>query len=313
MRALIRWAGVWTAALLLPMLVQAGNPAAPFLWQVQGPKAVHYLLGSVHMLPMSAHPLPEALDSAYAATRGLVLEADLADLGAPEFQGRLLGAARDDRPGGIKASIGDKLYKKLQLRAAALGAQAPMCDAFRAWFCSVTLDLLALQSAGFMSELGIDQHYYALAREEGRPVIGLETADEQAMLFIGLSEPMSVAMLAATLDELTSESQDPAELLRMWQADDVAELDKMLADLRKRYPAIYSRLLADRNRAWMSELAALLGEETPQLVIVGAAHLPGPDGLIALLKARGLKVQPVREMPAVSVPVEPPEPVAPVD
>lgn len=301
-----RWTGAWAAALLLlPLVAQGGNSPAPFLWQVQGPKAVHYLLGSIHMLPAAAHPLPGALDSAYAATRGLVLEADLAALGEPEFQGRLLGAARDDRPGGIKSSIGDKLYKKLQLRAARLGAPAPMCDAFRAWFCAVTLELLALQGDGFLPELGIDQHFYGRAREEGRPVIGLETADAQALLFTGLSESMSVAMLAATLDELTSESQDPAELLRMWQSSDVAALDKMLADLRKRYPPIYARLLADRNRSWIPELAALLEAETPQLVIVGAAHLPGPDGLLALLKARGLKAQPVREMPAVSVPAEP--------
>lgn len=280
--------------LLASLAARAAGPA-PFLWQVQGDKAVHYLLGSVHMLPPSAHPLPAALDEAYAATRGLVLEADLQELASPQFQGRLLGAALDDRPGGLKSSIGDKLYGRLQARAAELGAPGPICDAFQAWFCAVTLELLGLQAAGFTPELGIDQHYYSRALEDGRKVLGLEQAEEQVMLFIGLSEPMSVAMLAATLDELTADSRDPDELLRMWRAGDMAAMAKMLDELRTRYPKIYARLLADRNRAWIPQLLPLLAGETPQLVIVGAAHFPGPDGLLALLKAQGFKPRPVAD------------------
>lgn len=279
-------------ALLAPLAARAGA-GAPFLWQVEGGKATHYLLGSVHMLPPSAHPLPPALDAAYAATRGLVLETDLAALASPEFQGRLLGAARDDRPGGIQARIGEKLYGRLQARAAELGAPGTMCDPFQAWFCAVTLELLALQAGGYSPELGIDQHYFNRAREDGRAVTGLESAEQQVMLFIGLADPMSVALLSATLDELTADSRDPAELLRLWQSGDLAALAEMLDELRKRYPGIHARLLADRNRAWVPALLPLLSGEVPQLVIVGAAHLPGPDGLLALLKARGLKLKPV--------------------
>lgn len=267
---------------------------APFLWQVQGAKTTHYLAGSVHMLPQSAHPLPPGLDAAYAATRGLVLEADLDELGSPEFQTRLLAAARDERPGGLKARVGQKLYASLQARAASLGAPAPICDGFRAWFCAVTLEMLAMQMAGFSPELGIDQHYFARAREDGRPVLGLETAAEQGALFIDLDEKLSVAMLAATLDEMSAGSQDPAELLRLWQEADVPALEKMLRDLRQQHPAIHARMLTDRNRAWVPELLTLFAGAEPQLVIVGAAHLPGPDGLLVLLKARGLTVSPVQ-------------------
>ena len=292
---------VVAALLATGAAIAAGKPspggeeriAAPLLWQVQGTKAVHYLIGSVHMLPASAYPLPAPLESAYAATRGLVLEADLAGLNAPELQGRMLGAAKDDSSGGLKSRIGDTLYRKLQQRAAAMGVPGPLCDDFRAWFCALTLELIGMQRAGFGAEYGVDQHFFDRAREDGRAVTGLESPEQQLALFIEMPETMSTNLLAATLDETTSESQNPEELLRIWREGDLPALEKMLKDLRRQYPGVYARLLADRNRAWIPKLTALFGSDAPQLVIVGAAHFAGPDGLLALLKEKGVSVRPV--------------------
>jgi uncharacterized protein YbaP (TraB family) len=280
--------------------------AAPFLWEVQGPKAKHFVLGSVHLLPPAARPLPPALDAAYAATQVLVLETDLEALASPEVQGRMLGAAREDQPGGLRAQIGRSLYKKLQKRARALGMPAQeVCAELRAWFCALTLELYPLQQAGFSIEYGIDQHYYSLARDDGRPVIGLETPQFQVELFARMPQPLAKQMLAATLDEATYESQTPEELYRMWRTGDLGTLEEVVEDLRKRYPELYARILADRTRAWAEPLAERMKAEVPMLVIVGAAHLPGPDGLLALLKARGLEAKLAPVPPAPGRPVSP--------
>lgn len=301
------------AALLLVLAclppAGAAEPApatsAPFLWELQGPNAKHYLLGSVHLLPPSAHPLPAALEAAYGATQALVLETDLAALGEPELQSRMLGAAREDRPGGLKGQIGKSLYARLQKRAAALGMPTPVCDGFRAWFCALTLELYPLQQKNFSVEYGIDQHFYAQARDDGRPITGLETAAFQVELFAGMPEAMSRQLLAATLDEQTYSGQPPEELHRIWRTSDAVALEKLMRDMRKRYPELYERLLSGRNQAWMPRLTELLKGEQAQLVIVGAAHLFGPDGLLALLKTRGLEAKPA---PGVIELAEPPEP-----
>ena len=271
----------------------AALAAAPFLWEVTGPKTRHFVMGSVHLLPPSARPLPVALDAAYAASQMLVVETDLEALASPEVQGRMLGAAREDRPGGLQARIGKALYRKLQARAGALGMPTPVCAELRAWFCALTLELYPLQQAGFSMEYGVDQHYYALAREDGRPVIGLETPEFQVGLFAQMPEALSKQMLAATLDETTSESQSPEELHRIWRTGDVAALERVTREMRQRYPELYARILADRTRAWAGPLAERMKQELSLLVVVGAAHLPGPDGLLALLKARGLVAKPV--------------------
>lgn len=282
------------AGALAAAAASAQDPAgrAPFLWTVAGPGVTHYIAGSVHLLPDAAHPLPDALEEAYEDTRELVLETDLAALGSAALQGKLLGAAREDREGGLKARIGKPLYDKLQRRAAQLGMPVPVCEDFRPWFCALALELFPLQQAGFTVENGLDNHFYARAREDGRPVIPLETARFQIDLFALMPEALSREMLAATLDESTWTSQSPAELFRTWRSGDVARVERLVADLGRSHPELHSRLLAQRNRAWVQPLVSRLRGEVPVLVVVGAAHLPGADGLLALLKAQGLAIEP---------------------
>ena len=66
----------------------------------------------------------------------------------------------------------------------------------------------------------------------------------------------------------------------------------MLQDL-KQEPQMYERLLVERNRNWLPKLEALFSRPGRAFVVVGAAHLVGPDGLIALLKAKGYQVEQV--------------------
>ena len=301
----------WACVLaLLAGAALAAGPApspAPFLFEVKGERATHYLLGSVHLLPPTAMPPPPALDAAYAATRLLVVETDLDALATPELQARMLGAAREDRAGGLEAQVGKKLFGKLQARAKALGMPTPVCAELRAWFCALTLELYPLQQAQFAVTYGIDQRYFSLAREDGRAVVSLETPEFQVALFAQMPEALSKQMLAATLDEATSRSQDPEELLRVWRAGDLDALDDVVRDMRKRYPELYARILADRTRAWVAPLAERLTQDVPMLVVVGAAHLPGTDGLLALLKARGLEARPVTAVPEVPGPAVSPE------
>src|SRR2546423_180705 len=103
------------ATLLIAGAAQAAD--APFLWEVQGPKTRHYLMGSVHLLPQAAYPLPPALEAAFAAADTLVLESDLATLTDAQTQMHLL--ADGSAPDGLKSQVGAALYQRVQAYAAA--------------------------------------------------------------------------------------------------------------------------------------------------------------------------------------------------
>jgi uncharacterized protein len=288
-------------ALLLLSALAGQAPAAdsPFLWQVQGPKATHYLQGSVHMLPDPAPPIPPALDAAYAAVHSVVFESDIAALSSPELQAQMLQSAKD--PAGLRSKIKPALYQKLQKRAADWALPTSVCDAFKAWFCAMTIEVLSATRAGFSTENGIDQRLFSRAQADAKSIGWLEEPAQQLGLFTEMPDALGAQFLAATLDELTESSLGPQQLLQTWESGDVVGLDRLLRDFRQRYPEAYLRLIAQRNRAWLPKLAEIFGGEHSHLVVAGAAHFVGPDGVVADLRARGFDVRPVAA-PAVEAP-----------
>ena len=279
----------------LAALRASADADAPFLWQVHGPKATHYLLGSVHLLPNDGgDQLPSGIVDAYDASQGVVFETDIAAIAAPQVQVAMLAAARS--PQGLKAEIGDKMYAQLNRHAARIGMPVSACDPFRAWFCAMTLEVFSFRRAGFTGENGIDQQISRWAREDGKSVRWFEAPAAHIGLFTGMGEALSRDFLASSLDESGGDlGDDPGELLRAWKDNDVASIEKLDHQLKVTYPAVYEHLLAGRNRNWLPVLKRLLDGGEPQLVVVGAAHLVGPDGLVAQLRAHGYKVLPYIE------------------
>ena len=67
--------------------------------------------------------------------------------------------------------------------------------------------------------------------------------------------------------------------------------ERIVLDDVKGDPIMYERLLVNRNRNWLPTLDALLNRKGRAFVVVGAAHLVGRDGLLAMFKAKGYKVE----------------------
>ena len=270
-------------------LVARADSDAPFLWQVQGPRATHYLLGSVHLLPDGADELPAGIEDAYDAVDGLVFETDIGAIAQPQVQVALLAAGRS--ASGLKSEIGEKMYARVLGRAAQLGMPAGVCDPFKAWFCALTLEVFAYRKAGFTGDSGVDRRLYRWAREDGKSIAWFESPAEHLGLFTGMDETLSREFLAAALDE-DPVGDDPRALLRAWRENDVAAVEKLTGELRRRYPRVYARLLSERNRRWLPKLLGILDGASPQMVVVGAAHWVGRDGLLAQLARHGDRVLP---------------------
>jgi uncharacterized protein YbaP (TraB family) len=279
---------------LLVVLISACAPAraaasdAPFLWQVHGPKATHYLLGSIHLLPEGGE-LPAGIADAYDAAEGVVFETDIAAMDQPAATRALSSAGTAAKA--LKGQIGDRLYARLQRRAQRIHEASDVCDRLKAWLCAMKIEVLEFERAGFSPAEGIDKQVYRWAHEDGKAVRWFESPAAQLDLFTGMSDALSREFLASVLDEQAGDD-DPAQLLRAWQDNDVAAIEKLDQQLKASYPGVYDRLFLSRNRSWMPTLKRLVDSGEPQLIVVGAAHLVGPDGLVAQLKARGYKVLP---------------------
>lgn len=268
----------------------AAPAAAPFLWRVQGPSATHYLLGSMHLLPASADSLPDALEQAYGDVDGLVFETDIGALQSRAVQLQLLAAAHADH--GLKQILAPALFRRVQARAHVVQMPMSLCGHYAAWFCAMSLDVYAFRKAGFSDEYGVDEHFYGEALSDGKTIRWLESPARHLALFTAMNKTQSLAFLRAAVDDSADKLDDPQTLYRAWRDDDTARIAALDRQLRARYPQLYQRLIAARNRAWMPQLQDLLDGDSPQMIVVGAAHLVGPDGLVPQLRALGYRVTP---------------------
>lgn len=287
-----KWVRVLAVA--VSMVLPAGAAmasGAPFLWRVFGTRAPHFLAGSVHLAP-DTDELPPALDDAYDQSSGIVFESDLAALQSKAAQQQLVLQGRAEA-GGLAAEIGAKDFARVQTQLRKLKLPPNLCDQLHAWFCGLMAEVAVWKQLGFEGATGVDEQLYDNAQDDGKKIRWFEAPQVQLALFSGMPPAVSREFLNASLDENGDPSQSPEALYRAWRNNDTVTIEKAVSEMRRDYPQVYDRLLLSRNRNWMPQLERILAEGETQMIVVGAAHLVGPDGLVAQLKAKGYTVTPV--------------------
>jgi uncharacterized protein YbaP (TraB family) len=93
-----------------------------------------------------------------------------------------------------------------------------------------------------------------------------------------------------TLDEGANIREMMDQLIEAWRNGNTDFLEQQLLAEIAKYPELYETIVADRNRNWVNTIDNLLGDDQDYLVVVGALHLVGEDGVPALLEARGFGV-----------------------
>jgi uncharacterized protein len=247
------------------------------------------LLGSVHLLRPEDQPLPEAVHDAYRRADRVVMELHPGEL-APEAVQAALASVGLQSAGNSALEVLGPEWPRAAARTAEAGLMLEAVAMFEPWFAALALYNGVLAASGFDPALGVDQQVAAWVARDDKPVAGLETLDEQLRLFKTLPPELQRDMLLKTIEELPTMGADSVALVGHWRDGDVAGLaERLEADFRE-HPELRMQVVGRRNHAWMSEIAALFEGGGTSLVVVGALHLVGPEGLPALLEHRGYSV-----------------------
>lgn len=286
-----RWLVIALVALFGIATAQAAPPT-PLLWKAQGEAGTVYLLGSFHLLKADDYPLHPQVEIAYTQADRLVFEIDPAEMAAPQTLAAIQSLAKFDDGRTLRQVISKETADKLQAFMGGSEAAMAGADPFKPWFMGMNLAVGAMASMGLNPQLGLDQHFMQRAAKDGKPVSGLETAMDQmgALDRTPLSEQEN--MLAEALAPAADMRSKIMELHDIWRAGDDARLLAMInGDMIEKTPQMYVLLNRDRNQKWLPQVVAMLGEKDTRLVVVGAMHLIGEDGLVELLRARGVSVE----------------------
>jgi uncharacterized protein YbaP (TraB family) len=157
------------------------------------------------------------------------------------------------------------------------------------------LSVLPMTQQGASVAAGTDATVTRQARAADKEVVTFETVEQQIRLFASLPEAVEVQYLDDVAAETLSPPRNGVALQSAWLHGDMDKLGPLVVDVMRRdRPALYDALLKRRNQAWAQALAVEMDRPGVQLVAVGALHMAGPDGLPALMAARGFQVRRVQ-------------------
>jgi uncharacterized protein YbaP (TraB family) len=286
-----RFGALGAAAVFLLLVTAPAAHAKTFAWKATGKGGTIYLMGSIHVMSESFYPLNPALEAAFEDSDLLVEEVDLAQMMDPMAQMNILTKGMLPSNQSLDKVLSPATLALVHKATGDLGTAGGPLMRFKPWMLAIALQGIELMKAGFDPALGLDQHFYEQARGAGKSVQGLETVEFQISRFDTMTLEQQDRMLAETLKELATETATVNKLGDAWKTGDVPAIERIaLADL-KSDPVMYQRLLVERNKNWIPQIEALFARRGRALVVVGAAHLVGPDGLIAMLKAKGYTIE----------------------
>ena len=293
-------AAVGAAAQVVPQVppatvaISGHVPPVPLLWKVSDADNAIYLLGSFHLLKEDDYPLSADIDAAFEDVARVVFEVSPEELASESTASGFLAAANLPDGHTLSDVLSPRLREKLHRLLARQGGSLDQVNHLSPWFVNLSLVLGLSHSLGFNPELGLDQHLMQRAAAAGRPTAGLETVADQLRALADSPMAEQVTGLADFLDRPQEMPGELADLHQAWRDGDVERLDRVArVDMMAKTPRSYQLINDERNEAWVPQLRRML--DIPghgnALVVVGAMHLLGEDGLVEQLNGHGYAVE----------------------
>jgi uncharacterized protein YbaP (TraB family) len=244
-----------------------------------------YLGGSVHALRNADYPLPAAYDRALDGSSRVVFEDDpkTGDREAKE----LFRAGKYPKGDTLKNHVDPRTYAYVRRFFALVHVPESEFAKYRPWFINLMLSSPSSENW----QLGIEQYLQRRAASNAKPISGLESPKEHNAFFVNLTDRESEALLLILFIDAAREGPTGSNLIKAWRRGDAETLNRIVRESFQDFPSLARDLIDARNRNWLSKIKGYLRSGQTYFVVVGAGHMGGPNGLLALLKSRGCKIE----------------------
>lgn len=288
---IIRLSALCALALMLAAVPALAGDARGLAWRVADDAGnAAWLVGTVHAAGPAFYPLPQAIEDALDGSEVLVVEVDTGRLEPAEI-GRI--TARHglyQPPDSLKRMLPEEAWRLATRWAKRFRIPPSELEQMRPWLAAVTFVALEMRRIGLDPQLGMEQHFVRRAAQAGIEVGELESFEEQIGMLAGLSPDVQLRFLEESLRNAGDIGETVARVKAAWRAGDFDGMATFMDETYGNEEELYGVMLRDRNRRWMPRIEQMIASGRTHFFAVGALHLTGPDGLVALLEARGYRL-----------------------
>ncbi|MBK8611070.1 MAG: TraB/GumN family protein [Chitinophagaceae bacterium] len=257
------------------------------LWEVSGNGLAKpsFIFGTFHLLCEDDIHFSEAWQQAITNSSEVYLELDMDDP-ATLLGGLMLMNMKDGKK--LKDLYSEMEYKRVSdffkdSLQTPIGIFQRMKPVFLASFLYPKMMPCA-------QPISVEDAVMKTAKAQDKEIKGLETMAFQASLFDNIPYEKQAKELLDMIDSINNYKLNFETMLNSYRNQRLDELGKMLTDPDFGFEENQAELLDNRNKNWVGQLKNIMVNQTV-FVAVGAGHLIGENGLIALLRAAGFTVK----------------------
>jgi len=277
----------------------ASQPAKPPFYRIEGGQGASLLLlGTIHLGPQEGWMFSEALKDGLELADSFVLEIDLSKIDEDAVANSLARLVIIESPRTLEDLVSPETAKVLADNDALLtrlGLPFNARKRLKPWYIAVGLVESTTKRSGLSAQASAES--VIVSAIDSRPILGLETFEEQLALLNEINPRLQDMMLRDTVNRLDEAIEETRALATAWHSGDEAYLEALAregVDEMPEFKEFYEVILGDRNRRWIPKLRSFLDDPTLRgevvFVGVGALHLLKEDGLLELFRQAGYQV-----------------------
>lgn len=261
-----------------------------FLWKVESDDATVYLLGSIHLASPELYPLDPKIESAFNEADTLGLEISPSSMSSAKIQQQVMQKGMYAGNKSIKDDITAETFELLNNYLAANNLPTAMFHKMKPGLLAINLTTMKIMQMGYSPQLGLDRYFYQKG-ETSKDIVELETVDEQLALILDIAD--KDIYLQYTLESLEKTESALREIMHSWKHGDAEQMNDIILKPYHAEPELqplFNKFFHTRNLKMVGKIKGFLSTAKKYFVIVGAGHLVGDQGIVALLRQEGYKV-----------------------
>ncbi len=268
--------------------------AKSLLYKVSSKNSTVYILGSIHLAKEELYPLDREITNAYNTSDILVVEVDPSSQESViAMQNTMVASGLYPQGKRLSTELSPGTYDLLKRYTDKVGISLESMQQMKPWVVMLQLTITEMMRLGYSPELGIDKYFLDKASTDGKPVMELETAQEQMALLSKEDQEFQDKLLLYTLESMHEMEPMLDEMFKGWRRGDAKAFDKVMNAPLETDPSlkgIYEDLITKRNYKMTERIEDFLKSNKDYFVVVGSGHVIGEEGIVELLSDRGFSV-----------------------
>ena len=296
---------IFTAVVLVSGLILSGyaqkNPdlipqEKSLIWEIKGKglNQASFLYGTIHMIGKKDFFLTDGTQKSFDRSKQVAFEIDMEEMSDIMSLLPLLMQSFMKNDTTLQDLFSKEDYALVKAHFDEVGLPMMFLNRIKPMFLSAMDPKSMTGDAGEKEDIvSYEMEFLEMAQKQKKPVEGLETAAFQMSMFDSIPYRAQAQMLLESIKSGADASDSQFDqLVELYKKQDIQAMQDMMGedDTTNNYNDL---LLVNRNRKWIPVMEKMM-QDKATFFAVGAGHLGGGQGVIALLRAAGYTVEPVK-------------------